>query len=169
MGEIVMNKEFLASEKAYLKNKNVKKVIKSINEDDDGKNGKKYMLQFKKLLSQYYKEDYPMGVNVEQLFELKDFHTAGMYSGLPHHLSKVDLIAELGNAVEEVLNELMDNKPVHVTLATSRADRYLPDCQAAIIYDMVDQMMEALYGSVRVTRMDKPEFSICFAPASDEE
>jgi len=168
--QIVMERIFNKSQKVYLKNKHVKKAIKAINEDEEKtEDGKKLMLQFQKLLSQYYKEEYPEGVNVEQLFELKDFHTAGLYSGLPHHLSKVDLIAELGNAVEEILNEMMDNKPVHVTLATSRADRYLPDCQAAIIYDMVDGMMEALYDNVKVTRMDKPEFSICFAPASDSD
>lgn len=165
--QIVLQKQFLATEKAFLKNKHVKKVIKALNEDE--LDGKKLMLQFQKLLGQYYQEDYDMGVNVEQLFELKDFHTAGLYSGLPHHLTKVSLIVELGNAVEEILNELMDNKPVHITLATSRADRYLPDCQAAIIYDMVDGMMEALYGNVKVTRMDKPEFSICFAPTSDTD
>lgn len=167
--KIVMEKQFLATQKAYLKNKNVKKLIKELNEDDSKKPGRKLMLQFKDILATYYKEDYLEGVNVEQLFELSDFHTAGLYSGLPHHLSKVDLIVELGNAVEEILNELMSNKPVHITLATSRADRYLPDCQAAIIYDMVDSMMEALYEKIKVTRMDKPEFSICFAPPSTDE
>jgi len=167
--QIVMKKLFLQTEKKYLKNKHVKRVIKTINEDHDGEQGEKWMSQFRELLGKYYKKEYGFGVNPEQIFDLKDFHTAGLYSGLPHHLSKVDVICELGNAVEEVLNEMMKNKPVHITLATSRADRYLPDCQAAIIYDMVDSMMEALYDDVNVTRMDKPEFSICFAPASDSE
>lgn len=164
---IVSKKHFLKSQSAYMKLKDVKNVIKALKEDK--RDGKKLMLQLKEVLQTYYSKEYAEGVNVEQLFDLNDFHTAGLYSSLPHHLTKVDTICELGNAVEEILNEMMDNKPVHVTLATSRADRYLPDCQAAIIYDMVDGMMEALYGDVKVTRMDKPEFSICFAPASDDE
>jgi len=164
---IIQEKLFLKPEGQYLKRKDVKAVIKQLKEEN--LDGIDLMKKFRLLLAEYYEEEYPEGVNVEQLFDLKDFHTAGMYSSLPHHLTKVNTIVEMGNAVEEILNELMTNKPVHVTLATSRADRYLPDCQAAIIHDMLDNMMEALYEDVNVVRMDKPEFSINFGPPSDSD
>merc|ERR1719394_1544747 len=101
------------------------------------------MIKFQNFLQGQFKEEYPDGVNIEELFNLEDVHTAGLYSGLPHHITKAEDIVEMGNAVEEILNEMMFNKPVHVTLATSRADRYLPDAQAAIIHGMLDSMMEA--------------------------
>jgi len=151
-----------------MKLKQVKQLLKVLKEEKH-KNPKKMVTEFRKLLADHYQKEYPDGVNIEELFNLEDLHTAGLYSNLPHHLTKVKDIVEMGNAIEELLNEFIkiENNPVHITLATSRADRYLPDCQAAIIHGMLDVMMEAIYEKVNVTRMDKPEFSINFA--SDEE
>merc|ERR1712062_674701 len=127
------------------------------------------MKNFHSFLSSKFEDEYPDGVNIEELFTMEDIHTAGLYSSLPHHLTQADKIVEMGNSVEEICNEMNHNHPVHVTLTTSRADRYLPDCQAAIIHSMLDCMMEALYEKVKTVRMDKPEFSIVFAEGSDDE
>jgi len=161
-------KKFLLPESKFMKLKQVKQLLKVLKEEKH-KNPKKMVTEFRKLLADHYQKEYPDGVNIEELFNLEDLHTAGLYSNLPHHLTKVKDIVEMGNAIEELLNEFIkiENNPVHITLATSRADRYLPDCQAAIIHGMLDVMMEAIYEKVNVTRMDKPEFSINFA--SDEE
>lgn len=167
--KILQKKLFLKKETTFLKAKPTKKVIEALN--DDGTDGLLYMKKFHKFLHGQFKKEYEEGVNIEELFALDDIHVAGLYSGLPHHLTRAEDIVEMGNGVEEVLNEFKKhNNPVHVTLATSRADRYLPDCQASIIHAMLEQMMEAIYDKgVTVTRMDKPEFSICFADETDEE
>lgn len=109
-------------------------------------------------------------VTVSELFSIEGIHNAGLYTSLPHHLTKVKDIVEMGNSIEELLNEFieMKNNPFHVTLATSRADRYLPDCQADIIHGMLETLMEGIYENVNIIRMDKPEFSINFK-SDDEE
>lgn len=165
--KILQKKLFLKNESKFMKCQPVKKIIKALNEEYD--NPENLVLRWYKFLKSSYKKEYEDGVNIEELFNLDDVHTAGLYSGLPHHITRADDIVIMGNGVEELLNEMKPNNPVHVTLATSRADRYLPDAQAAIIHGMLDSMMEAVYEDVNVVRMDKPEFSIVFAPESDDE
>jgi len=166
--KFLKNKQFLQSQSKFLKLKPVKSLLKVLKEEGH-KDPKKLIQDFRKLLIDHYQKEYPDGVNIEELFNLDDLHTAGLYSNLPHHLTKVKDIVEMGNSIEELLNEFIkkENNPIHVTLATSRADRYLPDCQAAIIHGMLDVMMEAIYKDVNIIRMDKPEFSINFA--TDDE
>merc|ERR1712098_311921 len=111
-------------------------------------------------------------LTVSELFSIEGIHNAGLMASLPHHLTKVKDIVEMGNSIEELLNEFieMKNNPFHITLATSRADRYLPDCQAEIIHGMLEALMKEIYENVNFIRMDKPEFSINFrSESSDDE
>jgi len=65
---------------------------------------------------------------VPHFFTLSDLDRASNLTCLPHHISSANEITNFVNQVEELLAEL--SCPIHVTLATSRLDRYLPDSQA---------------------------------------
>jgi len=168
--KILQKKIFLRKEDSFWKNKSVQKLIQGLEENNE-KKPKELLEKLRKMLCCYYKKEYPDGVNIEELFNLEEFHVAGLYSGLPHHISRVDEIVQLANSTEELLVSIIaQNRPAFVTLATSRADRYLPDCQAAIIHGMLEQMMELLFDDkVKVNRMDRPKFSIVFADESESE
>jgi ABC-type uncharacterized transport system involved in gliding motility auxiliary subunit len=90
-----------------------------------------------------------------------------LYTGLPHHISELDEITAMGNTTEKLLKSL--DRPLYVTFATSRSDRYLPDCQAALIHGMLDEMVERVYKRVKVIRRDCPKYTINFDSDSESE
>lgn len=98
-------------------------------------------------------------IAVKDLVDFDDMHETGQLSTLPHHISGIDEIAAMGNTTYELLASM--DRPEYVTLATSRTDRYLPDCQAAIIHGMLDDMMEDVYEDIEMIRRDKPKYSVC--------
>jgi len=87
---------------------------------------------------------------------------------LVYHITLVNFeIAVMGNTTEKLLKSL--DRPLYVTFATSRTDRYLPDCQAALIHGMLDEMVERVYKRVKVIRRDCPKYSINFDSDSENE
>jgi len=105
--------------------------------------------------------------HVTNFFTLSDLHRAGNLTCLPHHISTADEIKNLANQVEDLLAEL--SYPDHVTLATSRLDRYLPDSQASVIHGICETLLGGLYDSDNIVRLDKPKFSIDNVPAEDHD
>jgi len=95
---------------------------------------------------------------VPHFFSLNDLHNAGNLTSLPHHISTANEIKTLANQVEELLSQL--SCPVHVTLATSRLDRYLPDSQAAIVHGICETLLQGLYDTENIIRLDRPKFSV---------
>jgi len=95
--------------------------------------------------------------NVPHFFDLNALHRAGNLSCLPHHISTAHEIKTLANQVEGLLAELPN--PAHVTLATSRLDRYLPDSQ---------DLLKVLYDSENIQRLDRPKFSVDNVPVEDQ-
>lgn len=91
----------------------------------------------------------------------------GELTGLPHHISELDEITAMGNTTERLLKSM--DRPLYVTLATSRSDRYLPDCQAVMIHGMLDEMMERIYKRVDVIRRDCPKYTIDIDDSDEEK
>jgi len=159
MRQILKSKLFLKSQKEFMQHRWVKIVISALKEDN--LNGKKLMKEFHNSFHSYFKKTKSpkkAHVTVESLVDFADMHETGQLSTLPHHISRIDEIAAMGSTTVELLKSM--DRPVHVTLATSRSDRYLPDSQAKLIHGMLDEMMEDIYGKVDMIRRDKPEFSI---------
>lgn len=50
-----------------------------------------------------------------------------------------------------------------------RADRYLPDDQAAIIHTLVTDLLKSEYETDNVNRFDKPELSVYIGDEDDEK
>lgn len=103
--------------------------------------------------------------HISHFFPLSSLHTAGSLSCLPHHISTASQIKTLANQVEEILAALPD--PVHITLATSRLDRYLPDSQANVIHGLCEDLLKILYDTENIQRLDKPKFSVDNVPVED--
>jgi len=158
---------FLKSKTEFMQHKLVKSVIKVLNEEELP--GKKLMLDFYTVFHVYFtlpKNGKKPKIAVKDLVDFDDMHETGQLSTLPHHISGIDEIAAMGSTTYELLASM--DRPVHVTLATSRTDRYLPDCQAALIHGMLDDMMDDVYEDIEMIRRDKPKYSVC-AYDSDEE
>merc|ERR1711959_548792 len=94
-------------------------------------------------------------IAAKDLVDFDDMHETGQLSTLPHHISGIDEIAAMGNTTYELLASM--DRPEYVTLATSRTDRYLPDCQASLIHGMLDDMMEDVYEDITMIRRDIPK------------
>jgi len=93
---------------------------------------------------------------VPRFYTLNDLDRAGGLTSLPHHISTANEIKNLANQVEELLAEL--SCPIHVTLATSRLDRYLPDSQATIVHEICETVLKGLYDTDNIVRLDRPKF-----------
>lgn len=159
MKQILKKKLFLKTKSEFMKHPHVHTLMKALK--DDGFDGKTLLSGFYDSFNGYFSTtDRPKRahVTVESLVDFDDLHETGMLSTLPHHISRIDEIASMGNTTTRLLKSM--DRPVHVTLATSRTDRYLPDSQASLIHGMLDEMMEIIYDKVHMIRRDKPEFSI---------
>ena len=82
-------------------------------------------------------------LTMKDVFPMGLMHAAGESCGLPHHISTAEEIAIVLNTTENLLTELAD--PLLVTVATSRADRYLPETQADVIHRLVTQILSKQY------------------------
>lgn len=165
MEEIFKKKIFIRTPKQFFKHKLVKKMIKILNKNK--KDGKKLMVKFYETFNLHYQRTgFKPTILPEDLFNFTELHDTGLYTGLPHHISTLSEITSMGNTTERLLNSL--DRPVHVTFATSRSDRYLPDCQAALIHGMLDEMVERVYKHVDVIRRDCPKYTINFDSDSEE-
>jgi len=105
--------------------------------------------------------------NVPSFFTLSALHRAGNLTCLPHHVSTANEIKSLANQVESLLIDLPD--PAHVTLATSRLDRYLPDSQANVIHGLCEDLLSGLYDTDNIRRLDRPKYSIDNVAIEDQE
>eukprot|EP00668_Euglena_longa_P018302 GGOE01022852.1.p1 GENE.GGOE01022852.1~~GGOE01022852.1.p1 ORF type:complete len:505 (-),score=172.56 GGOE01022852.1:310-1824(-) len=87
-------------------------------------------------------------------------HSTGETTGLPHHITKLEDLVRIANTLQQLLDGLSD--PVIVTIATSRADKYLPDSQATRIHQAICQLLGKQYGTALkdIFRLDKAEFSV---------
>jgi len=153
--QILKQRLFMKSESEYLQHSHTKTVIEALNEENFP--GVQLMKDFRKAFHDFYKKS-KNPIKVNDLIDFDEMHETGQLSGLPHHISRVDEIARMGGSTQNLLKTL--GRPVHVTLATSRTDRYLPDAQAAMIHFMTERMMEKVYKPVKIDRRDKPEFSV---------
>jgi len=104
---------------------------------------------------------------VPRIYTLNDLDRAGGLTSLPHHISTANEITNLANQVEELLAEL--SYPIHVTLATSRLDRYLPDSQATMVHEICETLLKGLYDSDNIIRLDRPKFSVDNVQKEDQE
>jgi len=105
--------------------------------------------------------------NIPNFFTLSALHRAGNLTCLPHHVSTAYEIKTLANQVEKLLFDLPD--PVHVTLATSRLDRYLPDSQANVIHGLCEDLLCGLYDTDNIQRLDRPKYSVDNVAIEDQE
>lgn len=153
---ILKKKLFLKPKSEFREHKLVKRVVDALNGEDLP--GKKLMDGFYDAFSKAFQQPGDSLIPVEDLIDFEDMHETGTLSGLPHHISRVSEIATMGSATQELLTVL--DRPAHVTLATSRTDRYLPDCQAVLIHGMLEEMMQSVYGDVNIIRSDKPKYSV---------
>merc|ERR1719419_1132680 len=112
-------------------------------------------------------ESEPEEWHVPHFYTLSDLHRAGSLTCLPHHISTANEIKNLANQVEELLAQL--SNPVHITLATSRLDRYLPDSQASVIHGLCETLFGGLYNTDNIVRLDKPKFSVDNVPKEDQD
>jgi len=166
MKKIFNKKLFVRSATEYIRHTLVRQMIGILNKA--GKNGKELMKQFYKIFNQHYQTTgHKVDIKPQDLVTFKDLNDSGEMNGLPHHISELDEITAMGNTTARLLKSL--DRPLYVTLATSRSDRYLPDCQAAIIHGMLDEMMETVYKRVKVIRRDCPKYTINFDDDSEEE
>jgi len=157
MKNIFKKKLFVRSASEYAKNTLVRQMIKILNKS--GKNGKELMKKFYKIFNHHYQTTgHKVNIKPEDLYDFTELNDTGEMTGLPHHISELDEITAMGNTTERLLKSL--DRPLYVTFATSRTDRYLPDCQAAIIHGMLDEMVERVYKRVNVIRRDCPKYSI---------
>lgn len=104
---------------------------------------------------------------VDDFFTINDLHRTGQLSCLPHHISTADEVKALVNQVDALLGDLPN--PVHVCVATSRLDRYLPDSQASSIHQLVEDMLCRAYDTDHIQRLDKPKFSVDNIAVEDYE
>eukprot|EP01083_Nonionella_stella_P078220 213913_1 len=104
--------------------------------------------------------------SISDVLKSSDFVDIGNMLCLPHHISKIDEITTMVNSVHDLLMDL--SRPSLVTVATSRADRYLPDPQAAHIHRFTTILLKDVFDSRNITRLDKPTLSV-FAFESDSE
>merc|ERR1711939_1138827 len=153
---ILKKKLFMKPKSEFREHKLVKKVVDALNGEDLP--GKKLMDGFYDAFNKAFQQPGDSLIPVEDLIDFEDMHETGTLSGLPHHISRVSEIATMGSATQKLLKSM--DAPAHVTLATSRTDRYLPDCQAVLIHGMLEQMMEDVYVNVNTIRRDKPTFSV---------
>jgi len=104
---------------------------------------------------------------VDDFFTMNDLHRVGQLSCLPHHISTADEVKTLVNQVDALLSDLPT--PVHVCVATSRLDRYLPDSQASSIHQLVEDLLCRAYDTDHIQRLDKPKFSVDNIAVEDYE
>jgi len=166
MKKIFNKKLFVRSSTEYLKHTLVRQMIRILNKA--GKNGKVLMKKFYQIFNHHYQTTgYKANIKPEDLFNFDELNDTGEMTGLPHHISELDEITSMGNTTQRLLKSM--DRPLYVTLATSRSDRYLPDCQAQLIHGMLDEMMETVYKRVKVTRRDCPKYTINFDEDSTDE
>merc|ERR1712034_219615 len=166
MKKIFNKKLFVRSSKEYLRHTLVRQMISILNKT--GKNGKELMKKFYKVFNHHYQTTgYKVNIKPQDLYDFNELNETGELTGLPHHISELDEITAMGNTTERLLKSM--DRPLYVTLATSRSDRYLPDCQAVMIHGMLDEMMERIYKRVDVIRRDCPKYTINFYDDSEEE
>jgi len=94
--------------------------------------------------------------NCEDIYENTDITETGGMSCVPHHITEVPEILNMVNTTVEVFCRI-GTPPLMTTVATSRADRYLPDAQSALINTLVLRMLRRQYPGARTTRTDIPE------------
>lgn len=97
--------------------------------------------------------------NAEDYYEPKDIIETGEMTCVPHHVSSLPHILKMLNSTVDILNAI-PKRPVLITVATSRCDRYLPDAQASLINTLVLRMLRRQFGpGVKTIRTDIPEHS----------
>merc|ERR1712098_262833 len=80
-----------------------------------------------------------------------------MSQGVPHYISTLPHILKMLNSTVDIFTAI-PTRPLLATVATSRADHYLPDPQASLINTLVLRMLRRQYGpGVTVKRTDIPE------------
>jgi len=166
MKKIFNKKLFVRSSKEYLRHTLVRQMISILNKT--GKNGKELMKKFYKVFNHHYQTTgYKVNIKPQDLYDFNELNETGELTGLPHHISELDEITAMGNTTERLLKSM--DRPLYVTLATSRSDRYLPDCQAVMIHGMLDEMMERIYKRVDVIRRDCPKYTIDIDDSDEEK
>jgi hypothetical protein len=164
MKRIFTKKLFVRKPNEFFKHKLVKEMISILK--SAGKNGKQLMKKFYGIFHRHYRNTgLKPSILPQDLFNFDELHDTGLYTGLPHHISELDEITAMGNTTEKLLKSL--DRPLYVTFATSRSDRYLPDCQAALIHGMLDEMVERVYKRVNVIRRDCPKYTIGIEESDD--
>merc|ERR1711964_323946 len=95
--------------------------------------------------------------SVEDYYQNKDIVETGEMSCVPHHITPMPHILKMLNDTVDLFQRI-PTRPLLTTVATSRADRYLPDAQADMINTLVLRALRRTYGpGVKVFRRDTPE------------
>jgi len=136
-------------------------------DQEDGKQEEMGEHDIEKIADENESEKEATEWGVHHFFSLHSLHRAGSMSSLPHHISTANEIKTIANQIERFLAELPD--PVHITLATSRSHRYLPDSQANVIHGLCEDLLGGLYDTTNICRWDKPKFSVDNVPVEDME
>merc|ERR1712096_603073 len=84
--------------------------------------------------------------NTEDFYDESDIiiDTAAM-AAVPHHITTLPHILKMLNSTADILGAI-PTRPLLATVATSRADHYLPDPQASLINTLVLRMLRRQYG-----------------------
>jgi len=94
--------------------------------------------------------------NCEDIYGNEDITETGEMTCVPHHISEIPEILNMVNDTVDMFCQL-PKRPLLTTVATSRADRYLPDPQAALINTLVLGMLRRQWPGARTTRTDIPD------------
>jgi hypothetical protein len=94
--------------------------------------------------------------NCEDIYGNKDITETGEMTCVPHHISQIPEILNMVNDTVDLFCRL-GKRPLLTTVATSRADRYLPDPQAALINTLVLGMLRRQWPGARTKRTDIPD------------
>eukprot|EP01083_Nonionella_stella_P065972 173318_1 len=149
------------SRKRFIELPEVKKIQKNL----DSPKAKQSLLQFYDMFRRA-ERDSKNRWNMSDVMKREDFVDIGNMLCLPHHISKMDEITAMVNSVHNLLLDL--SRPRLVTVATSRADRYLPDPQAAHIHRFTTILLKDVYETRNIARLDKPKLSVfAFESASE--
>lgn len=149
---LISNGTYLQDKEKYTKHPTVQKLKKNTPEH--------LLLQFQALCRGLYDPPEAGKLTEADVFSAGLVHVAGEACGLPHHISTAKEIATVLNTTQLLFAKLGD--PRIVTVATSRADKYLPDSQACHIHRLLTQILCKRYrlDPKDVVRMDRPEYSV---------
>jgi len=156
--ELVEQLTYVRRELKPVRGKNGKFLKPKLSKNCIGKRGAEEMiLSYRDIcLKVFPKNVDPNKFNFEDIYGNEDIVETGEMTCVPHHITQAPEILNMLNDSVEIFCQI-GRRPLLTTVATSRADRYLPDAQSAFINTLVLSMLRRQWPGARTTRTDIPE------------